>query len=74
MCQQALIDCVGRLRMAIVAYAELIGTLEAGPERDQIQEFAAVLAGQHQVLQRLCVGRCGPARCSAPDAPARDLG
>ena len=74
MCREALFDCLRQLRMAIVAYTELIGTLDSCPERDQFQVFAAELAGQHQMLQRLYVGRCGSSRCAAKAVPpARDL-
>ena len=65
MCHEALIRCLGRLRAAIVAYAELLGTLEPGPEREEILGFCEVLARQARVVDELCRRRCGTSRCAA---------
>ena len=63
MCHEALVTCLNRLRAAIVAYAELSGTIEPGPEREQVLDFAQTLAKQARVIERLCHERCGAARC-----------
>ncbi len=65
MCHEALLACLGRLRTTIVAYAELLGTLDPGPEREQILDFSLALARQARVVEKLCHERCGPGRCAA---------
>jgi len=64
LCHQALITCLGRLRTAIVAYAELASTMEPGSDRDQVLVYAEEIARQNKTLEAMCNLRCGSSRCT----------